>query len=143
MGKINWGRVIAGGLLCGLVLNVCDWLVNGVWLGKDWNAAMQAMGKGEMSMSLIWWFVLTDFVLGIFIVWLYAAIRPRYGAGPQTAAVAGFAAWFALGFIHALGESPVGMLPMRLYLLPGIAALIFMPIAGVVGAWVYREEMAM
>jgi hypothetical protein len=30
----------------------------------------------------------------MWIMWLYAAIRPRYGPGPKTAAVAGFALWF-------------------------------------------------
>ncbi len=142
MGKINWGRVIMGGLLAGVVLNLSDWLVNGVWLVNDWNAAMRAMGKVDMSMSLIWWFILTDLVLGIFIVWLYADMRPRYGAGPNTAAWAGFATWFLIVLVHALGESPVGMIPMRLYVLPGLAALIFMPLAAVAGAWLYREEMA-
>lgn len=142
MGKINWGRVIAGGLLAGLVLNLFDWLVNGVWLMSDWTQAMQARNLPAMGGSMIMWFVITDFIMGIFIVWLYAAIRPRYGPGPKTAAWAGFAAWFLIGFLHALGESPVGLIPIRLYVLSGIAALIFMPIAAVVGAWPYKEEMA-
>src|SRR5437660_1511204 len=30
MGKINWGRVVAGGLLAGLVLNCVDFVVNGM-----------------------------------------------------------------------------------------------------------------
>ena len=62
MGKINWGRVVLGGLLAGLVLNVLDFLVNGVWLGTEWNAAMQALGKGRMDAALIKWFVISDFL---------------------------------------------------------------------------------
>jgi hypothetical protein len=29
--KINWGRVVVGGLVAGVVLNVFDFLVNGLW----------------------------------------------------------------------------------------------------------------
>lgn len=40
MGKINWGRVILGGLVAGAVLNAVDWFMYGVWLTKDYAAAM-------------------------------------------------------------------------------------------------------
>jgi hypothetical protein len=33
-------------------------------------------------------FTAWGFLTGIFAVWLYAAIRPRYGAGPKTAITA-------------------------------------------------------
>ena len=91
MGKINWSRVVLGGLLAGLVLNVFDFLVNGVWLMADWEAAMRALGKDPISNAMIGLYVLWDFALGIFVIWLYAAVRPRYGAGPGTAVLAGVA----------------------------------------------------
>jgi hypothetical protein len=40
-----------------------------------------------------WSFVLWGFLVGIFAVWLYAAIRPRYGDGPKTALCAGAVVW--------------------------------------------------
>ncbi len=142
MGKINWGRVIGGGVVAGAVLNVFDFLVNGLLLGDQWNAAMSAMGKGEMGGSMIMWFVAVDFLLGIAAVWLYAAIRPRFGAGPKTAAWAGLFVWFLLGLLHTMAEAPMGMFPANLYWTSTAAALVFMPLAVVVGAWWYKEEAA-
>jgi hypothetical protein len=139
MGRINWSRVVLGGLLAGLVLNVVDWLVFGVWLGKDYAAAMQAHGNQGSMNSLIGWFVFLDFVYGITLVWVYAAIRPRFGAGVKTGIIAGFAVWFLIAFLHALGEAPMGLLPQRLYTLSTIAALVEMPIATVIGAYLYTE----
>ena len=40
MGKINWTRVILGGLVAGLIINVFEWLLNGVIIAKDMEAAM-------------------------------------------------------------------------------------------------------
>jgi len=40
MGKINWGRVIGGGLLAGVVLNVFDYVYYGVVMKNDMAAAM-------------------------------------------------------------------------------------------------------
>ena len=139
MGKINWGRFVMAGLLAGLVLNVFDFLVNGVWLMPDWEAAMLALGKSPVSSSLIALYVVWDFVLGILLVGLYAAIRPRFGPGPKTALLAGLYLWFLLFFMHSVGEAPLGLFPVRLYALITLVGVVQMALAGVVGGWAYRE----
>lgn len=139
MGKINWGRVVLGGLLAGLVLNVFDFLVNGVWLMADWEAAMQALGKSPISDAMIGLYVVWDFVLGIFVVWLYAAIRPRYGAGPGTAVLAALAVWFLVFLMHAIGEAPLDLFPLRLYVMITLVGVVQMALAGLAGGWVYQE----
>ncbi len=139
MGKINWGRVVLGGLLAGVVLNVYDWVVNGVLLAAQWNAALQALGKGEMGGSMIVWFVLCDFLLGIWGLWLYAAIRPRFGPGPKTAVWAGLAGWFIFGLLNAISQMPMGLFPPTLYHYNLIGAVVMYPVAVVAGAAVYKE----
>ncbi len=140
MGRINWGRVVLGGLLAGVVLNIVDWLTWGVWLKPDLEAAMQALGKpaGAMNSAIPLWIVL-DFVLGIGLLWVYAAIRPRFGAGPKTAVIAGLAVWFFIGLLHALSEAPMGMMPQRLMVIGTCVALVALPVASAVGAYVYKE----
>jgi len=140
VGKINWGRVVVGGLLAGVVLNIFDWLVYGVWLSADIAAGMQALGKDPRAMdSAIPLWVTLDFVYGIGLVWVYAAIRPRFGAGPGTAVIAGLAVWFFIGLLHAIAEAPMGLMPQRVMTIGTIVALIQIPLAGVVGAYVYKE----
>jgi len=60
------------------------------------DAAITALGRpadgSALSMFTVW-----CFLVGIFAVWLYAAIRPRYGAEPKTA---GAAVW-GLGYLLA------------------------------------------
>jgi hypothetical protein len=36
MGKINWTRVILGGVVAGAIINVFEYLLNAVVLAKDW-----------------------------------------------------------------------------------------------------------
>jgi hypothetical protein len=140
MGKINWRSVILGGLLAGVVLNIVDWLVYGVWLKSDLGTAMQALGKDPASMdSAIPLWVALDFVYGIGLLWMYAAIRPRFGAGPQTAVIAGLAVWFFIGLLHAISEAPMGFMPQRLMTIGTVVALVSIPVATVVGAYIYKE----
>ena len=140
MGKINWGRVVGGGLLAGVVLNVFDWLVYGVWLNADIVAGMQALGKDPAGVqSAVPLFVALDFVYGIGLVWVYAAIRPRFGAGPGTAVIGGLAVWFFVGLLHAVAEAPMALMPQRVMVLGTTVALIQIPLASVVGAYIYKE----
>ena len=139
MGKINLKGVIVGGLVAGVVLNIFDFVLFGVVLKDDMAAAMQALGRPPMPDSLIPWFVFLDFLWGIFLVWLYAAIRPRFGAGPGTAVKAGLAAWVAVGLFHALFEIPMGMMPQNVIVIATLVALVQQPLATVAGAKFYTE----
>lgn len=140
MTSINWGRVIVGGLVAGAVLNVFDFLVNGVWLADAWNEAMAALGKEAISGGMIAVFVVWDFLFGIFLVWLYAAIRPRFGPGPGTAVIAGLAMWLIFYLLRSVAEAPMDLYPVRLYAIVTAVGLVQLPLAAMAGAWLYREE---
>lgn len=141
MGKINLGRVVLGGLLAGVVLNVSEFVLNEPILGEQWSAAMETLGRtmptdaGTMIGYVIW-----SFLLGIMLVWFYAAVRPRFGPGPKTAVTIGLAVWFVVWFLGFGGTLIVGMFPSKLVVITLIWELFEVPIATVVGAWLYKEE---
>ncbi|OGG48685.1 MAG: hypothetical protein A3F84_29495 [Candidatus Handelsmanbacteria bacterium RIFCSPLOWO2_12_FULL_64_10] len=139
MSKINVGRVIVSGLLAGVVLNVGEFVLNEPILGDQWTAAMAALNRPPIGGDMIAWFVLLTFVLGIALVWLYAAIRPRFGAGPKTAVWAGVTVWF-FACLWGFGSTWVmGLFPARLVGIILVWELIEVPLAAVAGAWLYRE----
>src|SRR5256886_8361404 len=134
MGKINWGRVIVGGLLAGVVLNAFDYVYYGVVMKSDMAAAMQALGKQPQAIdALVPWFIFLDFIYGIGVLWVYAAIRPRFGAGPKTGVIPGVPVWFLLILLHNLGAAPMGLYPPRLYVTGPIAALVAYALPGPAG----------
>jgi len=141
MAHTNRGRVILGGLLAGLVINIVEFVTNSVVLREEWGRTMQALGKpAELSTGAIVIFNIWGFLLGIAAVWLYAAIRPRYSAGPNTAIRAGLVAWAVAVFLPNLGNYPLGLFPTRLLVISSIVALVEIVIATLVGAWLYKEE---
>ena len=140
MGKINMTRVILGGLLAGVVLNIGEYLLNEPILGDQWQTAMESLNRTPPGGSTIILFVVMTFVLGIAAVWLYAAIRPRYGAGPKTAICAGLTVWFFVWLWAGIGYLAMGLFPTNLILISVIWGLFEMPIATVAGAWLYKEE---
>ncbi|HEY3219149.1 MAG TPA: hypothetical protein VGJ80_00330 [Gemmatimonadales bacterium] len=143
MGKINMQKVLVGGLIAGVVLNVIDSVLFGVLLKDQMAAAMTSINRPAMTNAQIPWFVFLDFVAGVFLVWLYAAIRPRYGAGPATAAKAGVAAWFLGSLLVTLFMWPMHLMPQNLTIITTLVTLVEWPLAAVIGAKFYTEGAGM
>ncbi len=140
MGKINMERVILGGLLAGLVINISEFVLNMAVLGSLWNEALQALNNPPFDTGAITFFVLLCFALGILAVWVYAAIRPRFGAGPMTAVCAGLLVWALAVLFPAGGALPLHVFPRRLLLYATVWELFELPVATLAGAWIYRES---
>lgn len=143
MAHTNRVRVVLGGLLAGVVINIVEFVENGVVLKNDWAQAMQALGRPSgPSGSAIAIYNVWGFLVGIAAVWIYAAIRPRYGAGIATAVRAGVAAWFLAVVLADVAYYPSGVIPGRLLVITSVVALFELVIATVIGAWPYKEEAA-
>jgi hypothetical protein len=85
--------------------------------------------------------VVLIFAVGILAIWLYAAIRPRYGAGPKTAALAGIAAGLLMGAVPDIGWGLfLRLIPAGVWVADAVFSLVVMVIATVLGAWVYKEQ---
>ncbi len=76
--------------------------------------------------------------MGIWAMWLYAAIRPRYGPGIRTAAHTGFSWWIITSLVDASWGS-FGFVASRALAAPMIASLPALIVAAIAGAWLYRE----
>jgi len=137
---MNVGRILTGGLLAGLVMNIGEFLLNGVIMGEKWDAAMAEMEMAPMGGGTIGVLVAVTFLIGIALVWLYAAIRPRFGAGPKTAIIAGFFAWLLLSVMPFVWNQLVPIWPANLMMTGLVWSFFEIPIVTVVGAWIYKEK---
>jgi hypothetical protein len=140
MGNINMNRVLAGGLAAGLLINVCEYGLNEFILAKDWEAAMKMLGREIAGGSSFFRFIPASVVLGVVIVWLYAAMRPRFGPGVRTALTSGVVVWFLSYAYTGLGWIELEILPKQLFFVSILWGLVELPAAALVGAWIYREN---
>jgi len=144
MGQINWGRVIGGGLLAGLVMNISEFVLHTVVLRADGEKLMEDWNKLGLKIApdpmMLTWLIVITFVLGVLAVWTYAAIRPRFGPGPKTAICAGLAVW-AMSYLYAgvYVYAGIVILPLKLTWVPVAWGLVETPVATLAGAWLYKE----
>ena len=141
MGKINWSRVILGGLLAAVVMMGLA-LLNAVSFQRTWFEAVSelvgdqaegAWGRAVMACGILM------LLAGVACVWLYAAVRPRYGPGPKTAAIAGLAMWFIPSAVDVFWAY-LGLIPTRGLAVPLLVYLPIVIVATISGAWLYKED---
>jgi hypothetical protein len=141
MASINTGKVVAGGLLAGLVANAFDFVTNTYLLAPDWQALAVAHNMDPAAMTspaVAGTWIAVDFAFGILLVLTYAAIRPRFGAGAKTAIYAGLMVYIAPTLV-LFGFTMMGMLTMTLFMKGSVASLFSTLIPSVAGASIYKE----
>jgi hypothetical protein len=82
--------------------------------------------------------VFATFVVGILLVWLYAAMRPRFGPGMKTAMYAALVVWIC-GFLFHLDMLILGMITAGTYAIASIVALVQVIASAGVGGMLYKE----
>jgi hypothetical protein len=140
MGKINLARVLIGGLVAGLILNIGEWVLNGMVLAKEMKDFFQKCGFPEPGTNFLIIAVSITFVLGIVLVLGYAAIRPRFGAGPKTAIIAALFAWFGVYLYQNLIGFGLGIVTAKAMLVALAWGLVEYILATLAGAALYQES---
>jgi len=131
--------IVVGGLVAGAVISAIDIAVFGVILKAPMKEAMEMLPKPRILEWQIPWYISLDFVAGIALVWLYAALRPRYGAGPATAARAGIVGWFFASLWITLNQWPMNLMPLNLAAIIVAIALVQWILGAMLGARFYKE----
>jgi hypothetical protein len=138
MSKINYGRVILGGLVAGLVLNIGEYLLNEIVLHQQMLEFFARLHITP-SRNFIPIAVVITFLLGIVIVCLYAMIRPRYGAGPKTAICAASVIWFCVYFYCGVLNAALFGLATSFLVIGMVWGIVEFSLAAIAGAWLYKE----
>src|ERR1051325_8770350 len=90
---MNLQRILIGGLVAGIICWLGDGVVHGVLLTARWQEIAKTLNlKGDSGGGMVW-FILYDLCKGFASALLYALVRPRLGAGPRTAVIAGLFVW--------------------------------------------------
>jgi hypothetical protein len=141
MASINTGRVVAGGLLAGVVANICDTVWSFTVVKDDMAGIAQKFGTDPSAMTsaagILPW-ILVDFILGFVIVFTYAGMRPRFGPGPKTAVIAGLVSFIAASAV-VYGFTSMGMMSMGAYVRGSATSLASVVIGSLAGCWAYKE----
>lgn len=137
---MNYGRVLWGGLLSGLVLSILGFAGMHLFFIEEFSRALSRFNLGHPpSLGVFFEHLAMRFIIGIVLVALYAGLRPRFGPGPRCALIAALFVWY-LAYAHSAWiNGAIGWLPSRLLVTSTAWGLLEVSAASLIGAWAYRE----
>ena len=145
MNRINYGRVLLGGVLAGVLLFMADGFIHSKLLHEHWMAAMKAAGRSveaEEHGSDMLYFAAFELLRGLAIAWIYAVMRAQCGPGPKTAICATLAVWAIMFPIFFLQEVPLGFYSTTLLTLWSLYEIVPSVLAGLVAGALYKDPPA-
>jgi len=129
-------------LLCGLVVGILFYLLNAATLalfGEEFLSVLEtAPAYPQLGGE---YFFTVDLLMGVWVMWLYSAISPRYGAKPATAIFAGIA-WWAIKSLQSAHWIGLGFLPVEGGFLLLAISLVSAASAVLAGAFLYDRVAA-
>lgn len=141
MPKINWGRVVIGGIVAAVIAFITDALLHEVLLKADWKMLYDNLGisSDQHDGPHVFYFVIFELGRGLLTIFVYALMRSHFGPGPKTAALAGIVAWFAFSLTGPAQFIPLGFFSNALWLKAGAFQLVTSIVAAVAGAALYKD----
>lgn len=143
MGKINYRRVFIGGLIAAVVFIVTELFIEGL-AGILWGISETALLREYFPQALQRGLrfqmhnLLHLLLICIMLIWLYAALRPRFGAGPKTALICAFIFWL-IELLLILNLVNMNIIPWKFGMISLVFNAIELPVAVLAGASVYQE----
>lgn len=142
MPRINWIRLIIGGVIASVILFLSDGFFHERVVAADWTAVYAALGikpPVETPANLLY-FAIYELGRGFLAMILYVLMRPCCKPGPKTAAIAGIVVWLAFSVTGPAQFIPLGFFSHALWLKVGAFHLVTSITATIAGAAAYKES---
>ena len=143
MARINWVRMLVGGLIATIIAFVTDGFLHERLLHSDWQAIYHNLGvvPSEHGGHIIH-FVVFELGRGLVSIFIYVMMRPHFGPGPKTAALAGVVGWIAFSVTGPAQFIPLGFFSNTLWVKVVAFQLVTSILAAVAGAALYKDAVA-
>ena len=140
MGTIKIAGVVAGGLLAGAIWQIVSFAWVTFVLAEELEAILRRFNASALPPQSFLVHLTTALAGGVLLVWLYAAMRSRFGWGLRSALIAGFVVWL-FSFVTFMATAVVmNMFSRRLAFLAGLGGMIATSLAAFVGTSAYKDN---
>lgn len=140
MGTIKIAGVVIGGLLAGAVWQIVSFAWVTFVLAEELEAILRRFNASALPPQSFLVHLTTALAGGVLLVWLYAAMRSRFGWGLRSALIAGFVVWLFSFMTFMATAVEMNMFSRRLAFLTGLGGMIATSLAAFVGTSAYKDN---
>ncbi|MFM9950972.1 MAG: hypothetical protein ACKV1O_23760 [Saprospiraceae bacterium] len=135
--EITTKQIILGGLLGGLLINLCDVTVTVTTVAKKWNAVLESQGIKPSPFTPPY-YVTGSFIAGIVLAWTISVFTAKYGLTRETALMVSVLLW-GISRIYGAGHVVMGQMPLSIFSIMSSGLLLGFIVAGQVIYWYFNK----
>ena len=144
MDKINFTRVLIGGIVASVVFVIAELIAEGLLnliigfneaeMAREYFPNIMLSGARYQIINII--YLLFSCTTGI---WLYAALRPKFGEGIKTAFIASLFIIFII-FLYMVNNINMEIFPLKPALISLALSIAEFPVAIITGSAIYNAR---
>lgn len=135
---MNIRSILKAGLIAGLIIITSAVTMVPV-VGNEMDKALANFNLPPLSAGAMVFFFFVSILLGITLIFLYAAFLPHFKNKKKTLVIAVFVLWLHSGLLANLANVAYGFMPVKLTVIGIIWALGELFVAGLVATRFYKE----
>ncbi len=130
--------ILKAGLIAGLIICLSAITMVPV-VGNEMNMALAKFNLPPISLGAMIYFFMVSLSVGITLVWMYAAMLPRFQHRIKTALIVALIVWFHGNLLANAANVVYGFMPVKLTVIGTIWGLGELLIASLIGCRYYEE----
>ena len=135
---MNARIIIKAGLIAGIIICISAISMVPV-VGNQMDLALAKFNLPPLSFGAMIYFLFVSLSLGVTLIWLYAAMLPRFKSRKKTAIIAAIVLWFPGNCLASFANVVYGFMPIELTVIGILWGLGELLVAGLIGSLFYKE----
>ena len=136
--KINTKSILKTGLIAGIMINISAITMVPV-VGNKMDFVLADRGLPPLSNVAMLYFCFISFCFGMFLMFLFALLKPYFKSKIKTVIIASLMLWVVAYLFSNLALVVYGFMPLQLSVIGTIWGLLELLLAGIIGSILYKE----
>lgn len=126
-------QIVLGGLLGGLLINICDVTVTVTTVAAKWNAVLESQGIKPSPFTPPY-YISASFIAGIILAWTISVLSAKYGLTRESALMASCLLW-VISRLYGAGHVVMGQMPLSIFSIMSAGLLLGFIVGGQAIFW--------
>ena len=136
---INYKGILISGLVAGIAICVGAIMMVAPIFTNEINLVLEHRNLPSLGVVAAVYFFGISVVFGIFLMFLYAVLRHKFGSKIKTAIIASLIVWVLGYLLNNISLVVYGFMPVKLALIGVFWGLIELLLAGIIGSRIYER----
>jgi hypothetical protein len=136
---VNIRSILTSGLVAGIIVSISAITMIPV-VGNEMDIILANFGLLPLSNLAMVYFCSISFIFGIFLMFMYAVLKPQFASKTKTAITVSIIVWIMVYLIGNVSLAVYGFMSIKLVAIGSVWGLMELLLASIICSRLYKED---